>query len=89
MQVWINDFVDKPANVPAYEIKSKEDNSYIKFIRGEKLAAVHDHGDGILLTVGTETLTLEYYEEEAILALLLARYEGKMKLVKTKTIKEI
>jgi hypothetical protein len=56
-------------------------------INGDEVISIQDTGSGIFIQLDEEELALDYHEEEALLALLLSRCEGRMKL--TKKIAEI
>jgi hypothetical protein len=51
-------------------------------IKGDEVISIEDNGSGVFIQLGDEELALDYNEEEALLALLLSRCEGRMKLIK-------
>jgi len=51
-------------------------------IKGDEVICIEDTGSGIFIQRGEDELVLDYNEEEALLALLLSRYEGYIKLIK-------
>jgi hypothetical protein len=56
-------------------------------IKGNMVADIEDNGSGIVLKIDDQEIELDYHQEEALLALLLSRSEGRMKL--TRKIAEI
>lgn len=56
---------------------------------GEYLSGILENEDGITVEVAGQEIVLDYYEAEQLLILLLAHYDGNLKLVETKTFREI
>lgn len=89
MQVFTSHKIGEEAKHLDYIIE-KEDSSFVIFdMNDEHLANVEDNGDGITIEIADQELVLEYSEGEQLLALLLAHYEGGMKLIETKTVVSI
>jgi hypothetical protein len=51
-------------------------------IKGNEVISIEDEGDGIVIKIDDQELELDYHQEEALLALLLSRQEGGMKLIR-------
>lgn len=56
---------------------------------GEYLSGIIDSENDITVEVAGQEIVLDYYEAEQLLILLLAHYDGGLKIVETKTIREI
>lgn len=52
-------------------------------IKGNEVIDIEDSGSGIVLKIDDKELELDYHQEEALLAILLSRHEGGMKLIRT------
>lgn len=89
MQVYTSHSIGEEAINWDYTIEKGPRTITISTIGGEYLAGILDNEDGITIEVAGQEIILGYHEAEYLLALLLAHYEGKIKLVETKTFREI
>lgn len=49
--------------------------------KGDEIIRAEDDGDGVDLYFGSKGIRIDYCTEEALLALLLSRYDSPMKLI--------
>ncbi len=52
-------------------------------IKGNEVINIDDNGSGIVIKIDDQELEIDYHQEEALIAILLSRHEGGMKLIRT------
>jgi hypothetical protein len=83
IQVYVSHLIGESPTHHEFNIESNT----IKDLKGNEVADIEDSGSGIVLKIDGQEIELDYHQEEALLALLLSRNEGGMRL--TLTIAEI
>lgn len=89
MQVHTAHSIGEEAKHWDYNIEKSERTITINEINGEYLGGILDNEDGITVIIAGQEIVLGYHEAEQLLALLLAHYDGNLKLVDTKTVRSI
>lgn len=89
MQVHTSHKIGEEAKHWDYNIEKSERTTTISEVDGKYLGGILDSGDDITVELAGQEIVLGYHEAEQLLALLLAHYDGNLKLVDTKTVRSI
>lgn len=72
-----------------YNIERGDRTISINTLDGEYIAGILDNEDDITIEIAGQEIVLHYHEAEQLLVLLMSHYDGKIKIVEPKTIREI
>lgn len=89
MQVFTSHKVGESAKHLDYIIEKFERTVTIRTTENDYLGGILDSGDDITIEIAGQELVIGYSEAEQLLALLLANYDGAMKIVETKTVRSV
>lgn len=89
MQVHTAHRIGEEAKHWDYNIQIGERTITINTLDGEYVAGILDSENDITVEIGGQEIVLHYHEAEQLLVLLLSHYDGKLKIVETKTFREI
>ena len=89
MQVFTSHKAGESAKHLDYIIEKFERTVTIRTTENDYLGGILDSGDDITIEIAGQELVIGYSEAEQLLALLLANYDGAMKIVETKTVRSV